>query len=118
MNNDAEKNNTPDKTSDWQLPEPVFRSSEGRSVSELSSNSGATDFSEQETEINNREESLVEEFTNEEIVDTSTKRGRFSAFTLFFVVMVLVGLVVAAFMLYSGAKVAPAVQESMNSNSR
>jgi hypothetical protein len=64
------------------------------------------------------EKSLTEELADEPVTDTSTKRSRFSAFTLFFVVMVLGGLVIAAVMLYSGSKAIPAIQESGNSNAR
>lgn len=118
MDENAEKDKSPETKSGWQLPEPVFRSSEGRGRDDIGNELRGTHMSEQDTEINNKEESIVEEFAKEDIVDTSTRRGRFSAFTLFFIVMVLVGLVVAAVLLYSGSKVAPAVQESMNSNSK
>lgn len=60
------------------------------------------------------EKSLTEEFTEEPVTDTSTKRSRFSAFTLFFVVMVIGGMIIAAFLIYSGSRVAPALQDATN----
>jgi hypothetical protein len=64
------------------------------------------------------EKSLAEELVDEPATDTSTKRSRFSAFTLFFVVMVIVGMIVAAVLLYTGSLAGPSLQESMNSNSQ
>lgn len=60
------------------------------------------------------EKGLAEEFKEEPVTDTSTKRSRFSAFTLFFVVMVLAGLIIAGFVIFSGSKVAPAIQDATN----
>lgn len=67
---------------------------------------------------NKEEKSLAEELREEPVTDTSTKRSRFNAFTLIFVIAVLAGIVIAALLLFSGSQVAPAIQEATNSAPR